>query len=80
MVVLLFATGVFTLDPLLGTPIPSIVGLSQQEAIDQLTEAGFDEDNIRVEQVLSEEVEAGDVAAGGTGRTDASIPGRMRSC
>ena len=62
-VVLLFATGVFTLDPLLGTPIPSIVGLSQQEAIDQLTEAGFDEDNIRVEQVLSEEVEAGDVAA-----------------
>ncbi len=59
----LFATGVLSLDPLLGIPIPSVVGLSEQEAVDELLAAGFQREQITVEEVLSEEMEKGMVAA-----------------
>lgn len=62
-VVALFASGLLSLDSMIGTPIPEVVGLSSEEAIQRLIDAGFDEDQIKLEEVLSEDVAEGNVSA-----------------
>lgn len=39
--------------------VPTVSGLSQQEALDALAEVGFDPDRIRIEEVASDQVEPG---------------------
>lgn len=58
----LFASGILSFDRILGTPIPEIVGLSSEEAMNTLIDAGFSEDQIVIEEVLDEDVSAGIVS------------------
>lgn len=58
----LFASGILSFDRILGTPIPEIVGLSSEEAMNTLIDAGFSEDQIVIEEVLDEDVAAGIVS------------------
>ena len=62
-VVALFASGILSLDSMIGKPIPEIVGLSSEEAVQRLVDAGFDKNQIVLEEVLSEDVEKGNVSA-----------------
>ena len=58
----LTASGVISMDHLLGTPIPQVVDLSVQDAIELLNEEGIEE-RIIIEEVLSDDVEKGNVVA-----------------
>ena len=51
------------MDHLLGTPIPQVVDLSVQDAIELLNEEGIEEERIIIEEVLSDDVEKGNVVA-----------------
>lgn len=62
-IVALFATGVLSFNGWLGTPIPKVVGLSSENAIALLEEAGFDRNQITIEEVLDETVEKGNVSS-----------------
>ena len=57
----LTASGVISMDHLLGTPIPQVVDLSVQDAIELLNEEGIEEERIIIEEVLSDDVEKGNV-------------------
>lgn len=59
----LTASGVISMDHLLGTPIPQVVDLSVQDAIELLNEEGIEEERIIIEEVLSDDVEKGNVVA-----------------
>lgn len=59
----LTASGVISMDHLLGTPIPQVVYLSVQDAIELLNEEGIEEERIIIEEVLSDDVEKGNVVA-----------------
>ena len=59
----LTASGVISMDHLLGTPIPQVVDLSVQDAIELLNEEGIEEERIIIEKVLSDDVEKGNVVA-----------------
>ena len=59
----LTASGVISMDRLLGTPIPQVVDLSVQDAIELLNEEGIEEERIIIEEVLSDDVEKGNVVA-----------------
>lgn len=59
----LTASGVISMDHLLGTPIPQVVDLSVQDAIELLNEEGIEEEHIIIEEVLSDDVEKGNVVA-----------------
>ena len=59
----LTASGVISMDHLLGTPIPQVVDLSVQDAIELLNEEGIEEERIIIEEVLCDDVEKGNVVA-----------------
>lgn len=59
----LMASGVISMDHLLGTPIPQVVDLSVQDAIELLNEEGIEEERIIIEEVLCDDVEKGNVVA-----------------
>lgn len=59
----LTASGVISIDHLLGTPIPQVVDLSVQDAIELLNEEGIEKERIIIEEVLSDDVEKGNVVA-----------------
>jgi serine/threonine-protein kinase len=61
LVVLIFSiTGVISLPAIFGyEQMPAVASLSQQEAIDLLTQSGIDEDNIVIQESLSDSVDEG---------------------